>query len=259
MKKLLGYSICAFGSALLLVAVTSHLWVRNDVADHQSAKHSENRLNIRFSEQTVRLEPVNSGDTSSGTIFVENTGNKIITNVTVKAGCWCSDVNLSATAISPGETIRIDFFIDTKGKYEDFTDNFIVTYSEDTKNLFDVFYATVPILASGKLIAEPASLQFSRARADESFIGNITLRVKDLPDNETVDIIDLSVPDWMTADLMRKDTHWELALTGEFPNQSGRYVEFVRIQSSSERYSEMVVPVIVEYATVSSGDSDVYQ
>jgi len=67
-------------------------------------------------------------------------------------------------------------------------------------------------------------------------------------DGESVEILDISAPDWMSANLVEKDTSWKLTLTGIFPNQSGRYVEFVQIKSSSERYSEMVIPVVVEYA-----------
>ena len=250
-KILFGCLISVLGLALLLVAFMPYQLDGKVTSVQDIAVSPKQRSSIRFSEQTVRLDSVNSGDTASGHVVVENIGSKTITNVAVKAGCTCSGIELSNTIILPGETIRIDFSIDTRGKYEDFTDNYLVTYSEDEKNLFDVFYATVPILAPGKLMANPASLQFNRAKVGESFSRVVELRAKDLPENETVEIVQFSTPDWISVNLEKKEAYWKLTLTGDFPNQSGRYVEFVRIKSNSDRYSEMLIPVIVEYATVS--------
>ena len=243
--------LSVLGLVLLFVAFAPYQSDSNSATMQSVVRPSKKHTSIRFSEKTVRLESVHSGEMSNGFIFVENIGNKEITDVAVKAGCTCSGIELSDTIILPGETIRIDFSIDTRGKYEDFADNFLVTYSEDEKNLFDMFYATVPILAPGKLVAEPASLQFHRAKVGESFSRVVELRVKDLPENETIDIVQFSTPDWISAHFIKKNAHWELALSGVFPNQSGRHVEFVRIKSNSERYSEMIIPVIVEFAVVS--------
>jgi len=247
--------LSVLGLVLLFVAFAPYPSESNTTMTQDIAVLPKQRSSIRFSEQTVHLESVDSGDTASGHVVVENIGSKTITDVAVKAGCTCSGIELSNTIILPGESIRIDFSIDTRGKYEDFTDNYLVTYSEDEKNLFDVFYATVPILAPGKLVAEPASLQFNRARVGESFSRVVELRAKDLPENETVEIVQFSTPDWISVNLEKKEAYWELTLTGDFPNQSGRYVEFVRIKSNSERYSEMIIPAIVEYAVVSPEDA----
>ena len=251
-KTLWGILIGMLGVVALLVAVVPDKRDGNITATQDVVTFPASHSSIRFSERTVRLAPVHSGESSSGFVLVENAGSKVITEVAIRAGCWCSDVTLSEIFINPGESIKIYFSIDTRGKYEDFTDNFIVTYSEEGKDLFDVFYATVPILAPGKLVAEPASLQFSRVQAGATFTGNIALRIKDLPENESVDIVDISVPDWISVSLVKQDARWELVLTGVFPNQLGRYVEFVQVKSNSQLYSEMVIPIIVEYGVVSA-------
>jgi hypothetical protein len=249
-KTILACLLCGLGLVLLIAVNLPYQLVRNDAPIRNIVTSPESHASIRFSERTKRLESVNSGDVSIGFILVENTGNKVITDVAIKAGCRCSDVTLSQTDMNPGGSIRIDFSIDTRGKYEDFVEHFLFTYSEDEQSLFDVFYVTVPILAPGKLVAEPSSLLFNRARAGEQFSRVVGLRVKDLPEGESVDIVDLVFPDWMSANLGEKDAFWELTITGVLPDKSGRYVEFVQIKSSSQRYSEMIIPIIVEYATV---------
>ena len=239
--------LCGLGVVLFLAAMLPSQPLRNAPLTQNGATSSENRSSIRFSERTMRLAPVHSGETASGFVLVENTGRKVIADVAVKVGCRCTDVTLSDTNIQSRNSIRVNFSIDTKGKYADFTDNFLFTYFESGQNLYGVFHVTVPILAPGKLIAEPSSLQFNKARGGESFSRNIELRLKDLPENESVDIVDISTPDWMSINHEKQGTLWKLTLTGVLPVQSGRYVEFVQIKSTSERYSEMVIPVIVEY------------
>ena len=253
-KTLFGCVLCIFGFVLLFITFALYQPESDTTTTQDIITFPKQRSNIRFREQTSRFDPVNSGETASGFVIVENIGNKTITDVAVRAGCTCSDIKLSETIINPGKYVRIDFSIDTRGKYVDFTDHFIVTYSEDGKNLFDVFYATVPILTPGKLAAEPASLLFNNARVGDSFSRVVKLQVKNLPENESVDIIDIFCPDWISVNLLRQDAYWELTLQGVFPNQSGRYAEFVRIKSNSERYSEMTIPIIVEYATVPVND-----
>ena len=115
-----------------------------------------------------------------------------------------------------------------------------------------MFHVTVPILAPGKLVANPPRLLFNRARGGEQFSKIVELRVKDLPEGETVDIVGFSTPDWIFMTFVRQDSFWELTLSGILPDKSGRYVGFVQIRSSSQRYSEMIIPIIVEYA-VDSG------
>ena len=255
-QTLLGYLICVCGLvALLLVVVTPYMSVRNKDADHAPAKHLENRSSIRFSEKTIRLASAHSGEIASGSVLVKNVGNAVITSAAVKASCTCSDVKLSDTTIKPGTSIKIDFSIDTRGKYGDFAEHLLFTYSENGRDMFDTFSVTVPILAPGKIVAEPSSLQFNKAKVGEVFSRNITLRAKDLPESETVEIIDIAVPDWIAVNLAKQDAGWLLTLSGVFPKQSGRYVEFVRIKSNSERYSEMIIPVIIEYAAIPADDA----
>jgi hypothetical protein len=135
--------LCGLGFVLLLGAILPYQ-SRNAIPSQNGVTSTKNHSNIRFSEQRTRLEPVHSGEIASGFILVENTGGKIITDVAIKAGCWCSDVQLSKTEMNPGDSIRIDFSIDTKGKDEDFVDNFLFTYSKNEQNLYDVFQVTVP-------------------------------------------------------------------------------------------------------------------
>jgi hypothetical protein len=240
-----------FGIVSLFLAFAPYTLI--EVMDANSdSMTTELRSNIRFSEKKVQLEPVHPGETSSGFIFVENTGNKIISNVAIMASCICSNLELSDMTINPSESIKIEFSIDTSGKYGDFDEHFLFTYSENSQNLFDVFYVTVPILAPGKIVAAPSSLQFFNAKVGELFSRDIVLQVKDMPENETVDIVDVVAPDWIFIDFAEKDAGWQLTLSGTYPNQSGRYVEFIRILSSSKRYSETIIPFIIEYALVST-------
>jgi hypothetical protein len=256
-KPILICLLCGIGFVLLLIAFVPYQSDGDAVSTQDAVPTPAKRQgSIRLSERAMRLKPVNSGETSSGFVIVENTGKKIITDIAIKVGCGCTDVKLSDTNINSGDSIRVDFSIDTKGKYEDFVERFIFTYSENGQNLYDVFDVTIPILAPGKLIAEPSSLQFYRAKVGESFSKNVELQVKDLPENESVDIVDVSTPDWMSASHIKKGTRWSLTLTGILPNQSGRYVEFIHVKSSSQRYSEMIIPIIVEYGT-NSGSSPV--
>jgi len=252
-KHVLICLVFGLGIVLLLVAAMPDRLTSDAVFVQQAAGNlSESHSSVRFSERAMRLEPVNSGEISSGFILVENRGNKIITDVAIRAGCRCSDVTLSQTDINPGDSIRIDFSIDTRGKFEDFVENFLLSYTEDEQSLFDVFHVTVPILAPGKLVANPPRLLFNRARGGEQFSKIVELRVKDLPEGETVDIVGFSTPDWIFMTFVRQDSFWELTLSGILPDKSGRYVGFVQIRSSSQRYSEMIIPIIVEYA-VDSG------
>jgi len=246
-KSILVCLICGLGFVLLLAAMFPSPPFRNATSTQDVATSPENRSSIRFSARMMRLEPVNSGETASGFVLVENTGRKVITEVAVRVGCRCTEVKLSDTSINPGDSIEIEFYIDTKGKYEDFVDNFLFTYSENEQNLYDVFHIAVPILAPGKLVAEPSSLQFNKAKVGESFSRNVKLRVKDLPEGESVDIVGISAPDWITVNPVQKGAFWELTMSGVLPDKSGRYVEFIQIKSTSKRYSEMVIPIIVEY------------
>jgi len=181
-RTFFGYLICVLGLTLLLFTISSYTFQHGDAFDQQSAEHSANSSGIRFSEKRIQLAAVHSGEAASGSVLVENTGSNIITDVGIKVGCACSDVNLSDTTIQPGASIKIEFSIDTRGKYGDFAENFLFTYSEEGQNLFDVFYVTVPILAPGKLVAEPSSLLFNKATVGETFSRVIELRAKDLPD-----------------------------------------------------------------------------
>lgn len=255
MRTLLGYLISVLGlTALLFAAVISQLLDRRDDSHFLPRKQPIDRSSIRFSEQRICLEPVCSGVTANGSVLAENIGNKIITNVAIRAGCICTGATLSATVMKPGESIEIKFAIDTKGKYEDFNERILFTYSEGGQNLFDVFSVSIPILTPGKLVAEPSSLQFNKARVGESFSKNIKLSLKDLPENESIKIIDVTLPDWLSADIIKQNADWNLALSGTFPNQSGRFVEFVQIKTNSTEHSEMIIPIIVEYATDTHGD-----
>jgi hypothetical protein len=246
--------IWTFSFVLILVAVVPYQSIPKAIFIQQ-AKLPKNHSNIRFSKSTQRLGPVRGGEDAHGYILVENTGNKIIKEVEVLSNCQCSDIRLSKTTINPGEFVRVDFTINTKGRDGDFVLCFVVKYFEEDQGLFDVFYVTVPVLAPGKLIAEPPSLLFNRAKAGETFSRDIELSVRDLPENKSVDILDISAPNWISASLIKKDTDWKLTLSGAFPNQSGRFVEFIQIKLSSEQYSEMVIPVIVEYAAIPADDA----
>jgi len=171
-RAILGCAVCVFGAILLLVVVIPYPSADDAASTQGTAVSPANRTSIRFSEKTVRLVPVHSGEISSGFVLVENTGNNVISDVAIKAGCRCSDVKSSKTEMNPGETIRIDFSIDTRGKYEDSVEHFLFTYSENEENLFDVFYVTVPILAPGQLVAEPSSLQFNPSSTTWQPLGN---------------------------------------------------------------------------------------
>jgi len=241
--------ICGLGLVLMFVAFAPYHFTREAVVVQQAEHHSGKRSSVRFNEGEIRLKPVYAGEISHGFVLIENVGSKVVQEVTVLPDCSCSELKLSNTTINPGETIRADFSIDTKGREEDFVTHFIFKYSENDQNLFDTFYVTVPVLTSGRLFAKPSSLIFYRANVDEHFSRDIELKVKDLPENESVDIVDISSPDWISVSLAKQGVSWELTLSGAFPVQSERYVEFVQIKSTSERYPEIVIPIIVEYAT----------
>jgi hypothetical protein len=101
---------------------------------------------ICLSEKHVRLTAVCAGETAQGSIKIKNEGKFSISDITILSGCRCSSSNLSSTTINPGESIDIDFSVNTNGKTGDFTNTFIIRYIENGEKMFEVFYVTVPIL-----------------------------------------------------------------------------------------------------------------
>ena len=147
-KTFLGILICMLGVVSLIAVIVPYQAGGDAGSIQEVITHSKEQSSIRFSERTVRLEPVHSGETTSGFILVENTGGKVITDVAIRAGCSCSDVHLSKTDMDYRDSIRVDFSIDTEGKYVDSVEKFLITYSENEQSFYDVFYVIVPIIAS---------------------------------------------------------------------------------------------------------------
>ena len=136
-----------FGLILVLVAIIPYWWVHNtDNIRDVAIMLSEAESNLRFSERTVHQNPVQVGETSHGSVSVENIGNKVIEEMAVMSSCSCSEIYLPKTTLNPGESIQINFSIDTKGRGGDVVNTFVVRYSEDGHNRFDVFYVTVPVV-----------------------------------------------------------------------------------------------------------------
>ena len=150
-KTFIGCVVGAFGLVLMSVATISYwsasYWSAPSVAPVQHAMVlPDTDSNIRFSERAVRLPPVNVGMPSHGFISAENTGDKVVENTVAMSNCSCSAITLSNTMISPGESIQIDFTIETRGRNADFVIVFVFRYSEDGQSRFDTFYVTVPVI-----------------------------------------------------------------------------------------------------------------
>jgi hypothetical protein len=163
----------------------------------------------------------------------------------VLTGCHCSTVDFSQKVLQPKDTVWMTFSIDTTGRSGIYRGNFVVKYKEKGKSKFDVFYASVPIISTGKFVSHPTSLIFTKAKPGQSFTQDIEIYFKGTSQNSST-VINIKAPPWMEMEVVRQSDKWQLKVSGVLPDFSKRKVVHLFVRGNSDTAQELMIPVIME-------------
>lgn len=139
--------IFAVGFASIFLAIIPYDFNTKNKGEFSAINSIPHKTGVCLSEKHIRLSSVCAGEIARGTIKIKNEGKNSISNITILSGCSCSSSNLPKSSINPGESIDVDFSVNTNGKTGDFTNTFVIRYIENGEKMFDVFYVTTPVLS----------------------------------------------------------------------------------------------------------------